>query len=89
MQAKIVLSTSSQLKVRYAHHIDNSAVQSVEILGWDYQPEEDTAGRLRREVFKYVLMVPHKLRSRFKSLGVASLAMEDLQELRKLTEFLG
>ena len=78
---------SEKLNVRHAHHIDNSD-QSVEILGWDYQPEEHTEGRLRRDVVKYVLMVPHKLRLRLKSLGVASLAMEDLQELRKLTEFL-
>ena len=91
LQLKCTHKTSSQLseklKVRQANHIDNR-VQSVEILGWDYQPEKDTEGRLRRDAVKYVLMVPHKLRSRLKSLGVASLAVEDQQELQKLTQFL-
>ena len=91
LQLKCTQKSSSQLpekvKLRHAHHIDKS-VQSVEILGWDYQPEEDTEGRLRRDVVKYVLMVPHKLPSRLKSLGVTSLAMEDREALRKLTKFL-
>lgn len=91
LQLKCTQKSSSQLpekpKVRHADHIDNS-VRGVVIIGWDYQPEEDTEGRLSRDVVKYVLMVPHKLRSRSKTLGVASLAVEDLQELRKLKEFL-
>ena len=91
LQLKCTQTSSSQLleklKVRHSHHIDNS-VQSVEILGWDYQPQKDTEGRLRRGVVKYVLMVPHKIPSKLKSLGVAGLAVEDLRELRKLTEFL-
>ena len=91
LQLKCTQKSSSQLPekamVRHARHIDNS-VQNVAILGWDYQPQKGTEGRLRRDVVKYVLMVPHRLRSRLESLGVVSLAVEDLQELRKLTEFL-
>ena len=54
-------------------------MSSVEILGWDYQPEDEVEARLARNVVKYVLMVPHKLQPWLKSLGVAGLSLQDKQ----------
>lgn len=73
-------------------HIHNIAksVQfaSVEILGWDYEPEEKTESRLMRDAVKYVLMIPHKLQSRLKAHGMTGLTVEDRKVLQKLTDFL-
>lgn len=66
----------------------NFHMSSVEILGWDYQPEDVVEARLARNAVKYVLMVPHKLQPRLKSLGMAGLSIEDRQALLKLTQFL-
>ncbi len=76
-------------KLSHAHHVDKSVqLGSVEILGWDYEPEENVEAKLTRDVVKYVLMVPHKLQSRLKAHGTTSLALEDHEVLRKITEFL-
>ena len=61
---------------------------SVEILGWDYQPEEKVESRLMKDTVKYVLMVPHKLSSRHEVHGTASVTLEDAEALQKMTRFL-
>ncbi|KAJ7356353.1 hypothetical protein OS493_025462 [Desmophyllum pertusum] len=78
-----------QLKAKRSRALHKSVqMSSVEILGWDYEPQENVEARLTKDAVKYVLMVPHKLQSTLKSRGVTSLAEEDREALLKLTEFL-
>ncbi|KAJ7356357.1 hypothetical protein OS493_025466, partial [Desmophyllum pertusum] len=78
-----------QLKAKRSRALHESVqMSSVEILGWDYEPQENVEARLTKDVVKYILMVPHKLQSTLKSRGVTSLAEEDREALLKLTEFL-
>ena len=58
------------------------------MVGWDYEPEESVELRLAMNSVKYVLMVPHKLKSKFESPSVAGLTSRDQEELLKLTKFL-
>ena len=61
---------------------------SVLMVGWDYEPDESVELRLAMNSVKYVLMVPHKLKSKFESPSVTRLTSRDQEELLKLTKFL-
>ena len=93
LQMKCFSGPSSTCSKKIKRHfrlppIERFHMSSVEILGWDYQPEDEVEARLARNVVKYVLMVPHKLQPWLKSLGVAGLSLQDKQELQKLLQFL-
>jgi len=82
---------SSSLNAKHGHHrtLHKSVHKHfVEILGWDYQPEEKVESRLMQDTVKYVLMVPHKLPSWDEVHGMASVALEDPDAFQKLTKFL-
>ena len=63
-------------------------ISSVQILGYDYEPDDRVESRLTSDVVKYVLIVSRKLTSELKAEGVGKLTEEDQQALRKLTKFL-
>ena len=63
-------------------------ISLVQILGYDYQPDDRVESRLTSDVVKYVLIVSRKLTSELKAEGVGKLTEEDQQALRKLTKFL-
>ena len=63
-------------------------ISSVQILGYDYGPDDRVESRLTSDAVKNVLIVSCKLTSELKAEGVGKLTEEDQQALRKLTKFL-
>lgn len=79
----------SKIRRSHIHHPGKQAQSSpVQIIGWDYEPDERVESRLTKDAVKYVLMVPHKLNSELKSYGVTRMTVRDQQALLNLTKFL-
>ena len=81
--------SDEQLNKRARTHVihdqgeKRTQVLSVEVIGWNYEPNEKVESRLTNEAVKYVLMVPHRQLK-----GASRPAVTDQQALFKLIRFL-
>lgn len=89
LQLKCMPESSSHARRVHTPPLHKSVHKySIEILGWDYQPDEKVESRLMKDTVKYVLMVPHKLPLWHEVHGTASVTLEDAEALQKMTRFL-